>query len=251
MAKKPQSGRKMTAAEDMCMTPAYALMPIIRLIKNDDRLHNCFDPAAGTGNIVEALHNAGFIAGGMDICGGFEFAQYVRTYARDANNRVQLTSPIDHPECSFVDMPLDKLKQLLVDRGVTTIVMNPPWSKKVQFIERCYELRLPFAALVPTDTITTKKFSDMIGRGETPRIRAERRHFSCIYMAPRVNFEMPDNPAGESANTPTMWYTHRMGLSNNVFVELDRTIEFSDIHDGEMELPKFWHQYGADETRVE
>lgn len=250
MPKKPQSGRKMTAAEDMCMTPPYAMVPIIRVLKNaDPGLYGVFDPAAGTGNIVNALFLAGFIASGMDICGGFEYASYVRTYTRDAQNRLQLTSPIDHPECSFIDMPLDELKAMLKYRGIGMIVMNPPWSKKIQFIERCYEVGLPFAALVPCDTITTEKFALMIRRGATPK-KTPRRQFSCIYMTPRVNFEMPDNPKGESANTPTMWYTHRMGLSNNVFTEIDRSITEGDIEAGTYTPSVFWHQNGQDEAEL-
>ena len=40
-----------------------------------------------------------------------------------------------------------------IPKGVDVIITNPPYSKKDKFIERCYQLKKPFALLLPVSSL--------------------------------------------------------------------------------------------------
>ena len=48
--------------------------------------------------------------------------------------------------------------------GVDVIITNPPYSKKDKFIERCYELKKPFALLLPVSSLQGIKRGEMFSQ---------------------------------------------------------------------------------------
>lgn len=96
---------------DNFQTPASALDCLLPYLKRDWRI---WEPAAGKGNLVEALDDLGFQVFGTDILSGYDF--------------------------------------LTTDITSNFICTNPPFSLKQQFLARCYELGKPFALLMPITT---------------------------------------------------------------------------------------------------
>jgi hypothetical protein len=110
---KPKSNYK-DAPRDRCQTPTYALDPLFRYLPPTWTI---WEPAAGEGLLVAALHAGGFedvITG--DILSGQDFFTY-------------------QPE------------------RWDCIVTNPPFSEKYKWLERCYQLGKPFALLMPLETL--------------------------------------------------------------------------------------------------
>ena len=57
------------------------------------------------------------------------------------------------------------------------IVTNPPFSKKNQFIQRCYELKIPFLMLLPLDTMCRAKLMPLFSKGIEIFILPKRSKF--------------------------------------------------------------------------
>jgi hypothetical protein len=114
---------------DCCQTPAYALDPLLPYLRREWVI---WEPAAGEGNIVDALalHMAGVI--GSDLVGAYA----------------------DPPRNFFGYAP----------QSFDAIVTNPPYSIKPEWIERCYALGKPFALLVPVETIGTQAAQRLMER---------------------------------------------------------------------------------------
>jgi len=58
-------------------------------------------------------------------------------------------------------------KDFFVDEmpsGVDAIITNPPYSKKDAFIAKCYDLKLPFALLLPVTAIQGKFRGNLFGK---------------------------------------------------------------------------------------
>ncbi len=90
------------------------------------------------------------------------------------------------------------------------IVTNPPFSLKIPWIERCYELGKPWALLLPVETIGTKHAQELF--------TAHEPEIGIIYMNKRINFKMPNKGwDGAGAQFPTAWYTWKFGFSGNRF----------------------------------
>ena len=98
-------------------TPPEALIPLIPYLKKEWTIWEC---AEGKGNLTKSLAEHGFKVYGTDILTGTDF----------------LTSGSAMADC---------------------IITNPPFSIKQKFLQRCYELRKPFALLLPLTTFETKK----------------------------------------------------------------------------------------------
>lgn len=103
---------------DRCYTPSYALDPLLPFLRPAWRI---WEPAAGAGNITNALQESGRATISSDIHG-----------------------PYAEPPHNFFDWQ---------PRGFEAIVTNPPYSIKFDWLVRCYELGKPFALLVPVETI--------------------------------------------------------------------------------------------------
>jgi len=85
------------------------------------------------------------------------------------------------------------------------IITNPPFSKKNEFIERCYELKRPFALLLPFAALET-------GR----RQKQWRKGLQLIIINKRLNFETPNNIKKSSAWFATAWFTNGFNLPKDI-----------------------------------
>lgn len=148
--------------KDLCQTPPYALDPIIPflILQGYRRIWDC---ASGEGYLVRGLVKAGFFASGTDIMRGADF----------------LTQ----------DIPGHK-------NYCNAIVTNPPFSKKYDFLARCYEIGKPFALLMPVESL---------GAVTAQRLFKEYG-FEWMFLDKRVDFKMPNKGwDGKGSWFPVMW----------------------------------------------
>lgn len=96
--------------------------------------------------------------------------------------------------------------------GFDCIITNPPYSKKEEFLKRCYELEKPFALLMPLSALEGKK------RGELYR----QYGIQLIIPNKRFNFETPSGK-GSGAWFQTAWFCWKLNLPNQLnFIEVSR-----------------------------
>jgi len=94
------------------------------------------------------------------------------------------------------------------------IITNPPYSKKEEFIERCYHLNKPFALLMPLTALEGKK------RGELYR----RNGIQLIIPNKRINFITPNG--GKSSWFATAWFCYGLNLPKDLlFIELNKEVK--------------------------
>jgi hypothetical protein len=156
-----------TGNYDLCQTPPYALEPLISHLPQYEVIWEC---AAGSGTLVRELRNRGFSVVGTDIQHGDEW-NFFETWRQ------------------------------------STIVTNPPYSLKYEWLERCYEVESPFALLMPVEMIGAKK----------AQVLFKKYGIEIIYMSPRVDFYMPNKGwSGGGAQFPTAWYTWKLNLPKEI-----------------------------------
>lgn len=141
---------------DLCESPSYALDPLLPYLPKDWSL---WEPAAASGRMVRALERQGFEVTGSDIITGH----------------------------NFFDTVCD---------GADAIVTNPPFSVKAQFVRRCYDIGLPFALILPVESIGSQKIQAMM----------EQYGAELLLLDKRINFHMPNKGWDSSAQFPTLWY---------------------------------------------
>ena len=130
-----------TNYSDDFQTPPEALYPLLPYLKKDWTIWEC---ACGKGNLSDFLKEQGYNVIATDILTGHDFLKW-------------------KPE------------------KFDCIVTNPPYSLKQQFLERCYELKKPFALLLPLTTFETAK-----------RQRLFKKYgVQVIFFDKRINFETP------------------------------------------------------------
>jgi hypothetical protein len=170
---KPKKNRK-PGPLDNCQSPSYALDPLIAPLKAAN-IHCIWECASGEGYLSEAIAKAGFDVRGTDIMYDekYDFFEY-------------------EPDFEF-----------------DTIVTNPPYSVKYEWIERCYEFEKPWALLMPVEAIAAKKAARLF----------KMFGVQVIVMWPRVNFKMPNKGWQGSAQFPTMWYTFGLELEKDLMFE--------------------------------
>lgn len=126
-----------------------------------------WEPAAGQGLLVAGLREHGYEVEGSDITTGDDF--------------------------------------LVSERNCNMIVTNPPFSLKLEFLERCYALGKPFALLLPLTALETEK-----------RQRLFREHGIEIILLPRrINFVTP-NKRESSSWFATAWFTHGLNIGRQL-----------------------------------
>jgi hypothetical protein len=88
------------------------------------------------------------------------------------------------------------------------IITNPPYSKKDLFLKRAFELKKPFAFLLPLTALEGKK------RGEMFR----NNGIQIIIPDKRINFEIPSGK--KSAWFATAWFCWKLNLPKDLmFIE--------------------------------
>ena len=155
---------KQVKSADDFQTPAIALKPLLPYLKREWIILEC---AEGKGNLTKALRKWGFNVIGTDILTGTDF----------------LTDKIDRFDC---------------------IVTNPPYSKKEEFITRCYTLGKPFALLMPLTTL----------EGQKRQALFKKYGLQLILLNRRINFEKIGNVSGSWF--ATCWITWKLNLPRDI-----------------------------------
>lgn len=127
-------------------------------------LSHVWEPACGKGNLVKQLLHEGFVVTSSDILNGWDF----------------LTT----------NVPPD----------VQAIITNPPYSIKNEWIERCYDLGIPFALLLPLAALESKKRQAQWAKG-----------LEIVFPTSRISFETPHD-RGSSSWFYTAWFTHGLQI---------------------------------------
>lgn len=87
------------------------------------------------------------------------------------------------------------------------IVTNPSYSSKFEFLERCYQLKKPFALLLPVETLGANKAQKLFTGGGV----------EIIFMNKRVNFKMPRKGLnGAGAWFPVAWFTNWLNIGQQM-----------------------------------
>lgn len=179
-----RGGKNKSAIYDRCQTPPYAVRPILQFLRPGATI---WEPAAGKGNIVRLLRALGFRVIATDILAGRNFF----TYRPD--------EPVDY------------------------ILTNPPYSDKPGWFERAYELEIPFAFLVPIDTL---------GATSALRLFAQYGHEQMHLLGPRVNFEMPlKGYGGKGPQFTTLWIGRGITHRPITFLPMERRKEEEVVTD--------------------
>ena len=158
-------------------TPPEALEPLMQFLKKDWTIWEC---ACGKGNLVNELERLEFKVFGSDLI------------TETPNQLDFLTQePPSEYDC---------------------IITNPPFSLKKEFLERVYQLKKPFAFLLPLTTFETASRQDLF----------KKFGVEVIMFDKRINFETP-NGKGSGSWFATMWVTWKLNLPNQInFVKLSR-----------------------------
>ena len=158
---------------DDFQTPPEALKPLLPYLNKDWLIWEC---AYGKGNLVKGLNKAGFI----HIIG---------------------TDILQTPDYDFL-----KYKPEFFD----CIITNPPFSLKQEFLARYYQLKKPFALLLPLTTLETRKRQELF----------EKYGVELILFDKRINFETPDG-TGSGSWFASMWVTNWLNIGRQLtFVKL-------------------------------
>lgn len=170
-----QRKRSAVKRSDRYWTPDSALVPIVKYLRDYTTL---WDPAAGNGNITRFFKKEGFNVVGTDI-------------SRNKNQDFLIIKPPEDVSC---------------------IVCNPPFSLKKQFIERCFELKLPFVLLVPLNCLETQGVRRILSKNK----------FSIIYPPKNVDYIMPDAPPGKVSRAffYSVWLTNIPKVKSYEFVDV-------------------------------
>jgi|GEM_PF-1811276 len=146
-------------------TPPEALKPLLPFLKKGMKIWEC---ASGKGNLTKELKKLGFDVVSTDIINGKDFLKY---------------EPNDYD----------------------VIITNPPFSLKQEFLERAYQLKKPFAFLLPLTTFESKKRQDLF----------DENGIEVIMVDKRINFETP-NGKGDGSWFATAWFTNGLKIGNQL-----------------------------------
>ena len=161
---------------DDLYTPEYAVTPLINYLTTGLTIWECTD--FGDSKITKVLQDNNYVVTGTDIIKGFDF--------------------LNHTADFHFDM----------------IITNPPYTKKNQFLAKCYEYDKPFALLLPLTALESAE------RGKLYK----KYGISVIILDRRVNFSKTSNNVWFN----TSWFCWNLDkLSNNsiVFEKLDIPIK--------------------------
>lgn len=166
-----------TGQADNFQTDPAALEPLMPYLKKRWLLWEC---AAGEGNLVKEFEINGWRCLGTDIQ--------------------------DESECDFLKTtPLS---------FYDCIVTNPPFSIKDEFIARCYELRKPFALLLPITTFDSVFRRQCFARGGVELILPPRRY---NFKTPNTGKISGDGKKKKSsAWFYTAWFTHGLKIGRQL-----------------------------------
>jgi hypothetical protein len=161
---------------DDFQTPPQALKPLLPYLKKDWFLWEC---ASGNGNLSTELTRKGYKVIDSDILYGNDFLKW-------------------KPE------------------NFDCIITNPPFKYKQEFLQRAYQLKKPFAFLLPLTTFETTKRQKLF----------KEYGLEVIFFDKRINFETPNNVENSSSWFATAWFTNGLKIGKEMtFVEYDEKIK--------------------------
>lgn len=102
---------------------------------------------------------------------------------------------------------------------VDAIITNPPYSNRRRLFQRLHELNMPFAVLVPSNTISCCYFSQLFGHPA----RASR--IQLLYARRRIHF-IRGNRVQRGCAFDTVWVCYDMNLPHGVNYERPRPTTF-------------------------
>jgi hypothetical protein len=165
--RSPKQPPMSTAFSDDFQTPPNALDSLLPYLRANWVIWEC---ANGKGNLSRALEERGYTVIATDILTGHDFLKWA-------------------PDPEKYDC----------------IVTNPPYSLKQEFLERCYQLKKPFALLLPLTTFETEKRQELF-----------RKHgVQVIFLKKRINFETPSG-RGSGSWFAVAWFTNWLNLSHDL-----------------------------------
>lgn len=85
-------------------------------------------------------------------------------------------------------------------------VTNPPFSLKYKWLARSYELGMPFALLMPVETMAAKAAQSLFDKHGVEILMLERR----------INFKMPNKGWDGTANFPVAWFTWKLNIGRQI-----------------------------------
>jgi len=151
---------------DDFQTPPQALNPLLKYLNKNQTI---WEPACGKRYLVDYLKEKKYKVIGTDIKEGIEydFLKYVPT-------------------------------------KIDIIITNPPYSLKNEFIERCYNLKKPFALLLPLAGLETIKRQSLWRQG-----------LQLIILNKRLHFETPNNKESHCWFA-SAWFTNGLNLEKDL-----------------------------------
>ena len=159
---------------DNFQTPTQPVVDLINYIKEHGTFlksePKIWEPACGKGRMLQTFRDLGYTAYGSDILNGIDFLK-------------------DTPDWNY-----------------NWIITNPPFSLKDQFLKRCYELKVPFALLLPIQALSGIKRSLMF----------KEHGLQVLVLPKRVDFEYEDGSFKGKPWFSCAWYTHGFGLKKDL-----------------------------------
>lgn len=102
------------------------------------------------------------------------------------------------------DPKINFLTQTLGEHAFDIIITNPPFSKKDQFLKRCYWTGKPFALLLPLTALGAQQRVDLYNKNGIQVIIPNRR----------INYIVP---SGKKSNWfHSAWFCHKMNLPKDI-----------------------------------
>lgn len=142
----------MAKRSDLYYTPPESLQPLLPYLKAYQHVWEC---AAGQGHMAMCFEKHGFKVTQTDIA----------------------TDPcFDFLTCAVPD-------------EIDLICTNPPFSKKREFLARCYELGKPFVLLLPLNCLETKGIRAILSK----------QKFSLLLPAGTIDYIVPDLAPGKKS----------------------------------------------------
>lgn len=182
-------------------TPPTALEPLFPYIRRHWHIWEC---ACGDGNLVEALETCGYKVTGTDI----------ERWGDEAVNFLDRgqTRTILYEYEDVWNPRQDRLEETAVRRRIDAIITNPPYSRGAMdaFIQRCFDLDLPFALLVPLTALEGARTRIPAYVDADPRPQ--------VIVMGRVRFTTPTGLEGKDSN-PTFavcWLTWKFELPHDL-----------------------------------
>ena len=162
---------------DNVQTPFKALDLIEPYIPEDSFI---LDPCCGEGNIVLYFMKHGYKVLGNDIKYNVDF------------------------------LKIDKNHKIL--KNITHIITNPPYTLKDEFLEKCYELELPFALLMPVSALGGIKKGKLYQK------------YGCDIIMPNKRINYIINTKKKNVWFHSCWFTRYL-----IFYEFGSTIIYKEL----------------------